>query len=233
MCNGAAAMSARPVVVVASPDRTEAALLCDWLRAEGLEPVPALSLQTAKHDVQSRAYDVLIADAAFAFDGDLQAAARAHNARAPLVVVGGDAATRARAERHGMFHLDRPVDHAVLLCHVTMAIAEGRPPRRSPRKCIPPFESLVEGAPAYIVDVSNEGLRLALSRRRLAPAPQFTVRIPLIGATLTVRRVWVSAAAADKNDTAWCGVELYGSSPRAEQSWRTFVSTVSGRMGSD
>ena len=99
MCNGAAAMSARPVVVVASPDRTEAALLCDWLRAEGLEPVPALSLQTAKHDVQSRAYDVLIADAAFAFDGDLQAAARAHNARAPLVVVGGDAATRARWTR--------------------------------------------------------------------------------------------------------------------------------------
>jgi hypothetical protein len=49
---------------------------------------------------------------------------------------------------------------------------------------------------------------------------------------LTVRRVWVSAAAADNNDTAWCGVELYRSSPRAEQSWRTFVNTVSGRMGS-
>jgi hypothetical protein len=143
-------------------------------------------------------------------------------------VVGGDAAARARAERHGIFHLDRPVDHAVLLCHVTMAIAEGRPARRSPRKCIAPFESLVEGAPAYIIDVSNEGLRLALSRRRLAPLPHFTVRIPLIGATLPVRRVWVGAPAAESSETAWCGVELYQPSARAEKSWRTFVSTVTG-----
>jgi len=233
MCNIASRMS-RPVVVVASPDRTEAAQLCDWLRAEGLEPMPVLSLHTARHEVQSRKYDVLIADAAFAFDGDLQAIARANNARAPLVVVGGNATARARAERNGISHVERPVDPAVLLCHVTMAIAEGRPPRRSPRKCITPFQSVVEGAPAYIIDVSNEGLRLALSRRRLAPAPQFTVRIPLIGTTLTVRRVWVgSAGAAENSDTAVCGVELFRSGSRAEQSWRTFVSTVSGRMTID
>ena len=233
MCNIAARMD-RPVVVVASPDRTEAAQLCDWLRAEGLEPTPVVTLHRARHEVQSRRYDVLIADAAFAFDGDLQTVARTNNARAPLVVVGGNASTRARAERHGMFHVERPVDPALLLCHVTMAIAEGRPPRRSPRKCITPFQSVVEGAPAYILDVSNEGLRLALSRRRLAPAPQFTVRIPLIGTTLTVRRVWVgSGAAADNSDTALCGVELYGSTSRVEQSWRTFVSTVSGRIAVD
>jgi len=196
--------------------------------------MPALSLHTARQEVQSRKYDVLIADAAFAFDGDLQSVARANNARAPLVVVGGNASARARAERQGISHLERPVDPAVLLCHVTMAIAEGRPPRRSPRKCITPFESVVEGAPAYILDVSNEGLRLALSRRRLAPAPQFTIRIPLIGTTLTVRRVWVgSAASAARSETALCGVELYGSSGRAEQSWRTFVSTVSGRIAVD
>lgn len=229
MCNGVAAMSVRPVVVVASPDRTEVALLSDWLRAEGFEPVAARSLPAAVHEVQSRKYDVLIADARFAFDGDLQTLARNHNARAPLVVVGGDAGARIRAERSSTFHIGRPVDQALLLCHVAMAIAEGRPPRRSERTRITPFEAIVEGAQAYIIDISNEGLRLALPGRRSAPPPHFAFRIPLIGVGLTVRRVWVGAAPAEDSDGAWCGVELYRPSSRAEQSWRTFVSTVSGR----
>jgi DNA-binding response OmpR family regulator len=222
-------MSMRPVVVVASPDAAEVALLSDWLRAEGLEPLAARSLQAAMYEVRSRTYDVLIADAAFAFEGDLQSVARNHNARAPLVVVGGDDATRARSERNGTFHIARPVDQTLLLCRVAMAIAEGRPARRSERKRITPFEAVVEGSQAYIVDISNEGLRLVLPRRRLAPAPHFAFRVPLIGVALTVRRVWMSAAPVEHSDAAWCGVELYQPNPRAAQSWRTFVSTVSGR----
>jgi hypothetical protein len=226
-------MSARPVVVVAFPDPLEIALLCDCLRAEGFEPLPVPSLHAARQAVQSRTYDVLVADAAFAFDGDLQTLARKRNARAPLVVVGGAAAAQARAERQGIFHLDRPVDHTLLLCHVAMAIAEGRPPRRSPRKCITPFEAVVDGAKAYIIDVSNEGLRLALPRGRCAPPPHFAIRVPLIGVTLTVRRVWMSAAPAGSSDAAWCGAEIHQPPPRAEQSWRMFVSTVSGPTGTD
>ena len=219
-------MSVRPVVVVASPDRIEVALLSEWLAAEGFEPVGVLNLPSAKREVQSRTYDVLIADEAFAFDGNLHAIARNHNARAPLVVVGGDAGVRSRAERNSVFHVERPVDHALLLCHVAMAVAEGRPVRRSPRTRISPFEAVVEGSSAYIVDVSNEGLRLALPRGRCAPPPRFVFRVPLIGVALTVRRVWTSASPADG---AWCGVELFQATARAEQSWRTFVSTVANR----
>jgi hypothetical protein len=226
MCTAARRMSVRPIVLVASPDQTETSQLCDWLRAEALEPRPVGSLLAARHDVQARAYDVLLADAKFAFDGELHTLARNHNARAPLIVMGGDAAARARAERNGMFHLERPVDQALLLCHVAMAIAEGRPQRRSPRRPIPPFEAIVEGTQAYIIDVSNEGLRLRLPRGRSAPPPHFAFRVPLIGITLAVRRVWVSAAPADG---AWCGAELHQPAARMEKSWRTFVSTVSGR----
>jgi hypothetical protein len=221
-------MSVRPVIVVASPDRAEVALLSDWLTAEGLEPVPVRNLPAAIQEVQSRTFDVLIADATFAFDGDLQALARTHNARAPLVVL-GDAATRARAERNGTFHVGRPVDQTLLLCHVAMAIAEGRPARRSERKCIQPFEALVDGTPAYVIDVSNEGLRLELPRGRCAPPPHFAVRVPLVGVALTVRRVWMTTAPAEYSAVAWCGAELYHAHPRAEQNWRRFVSTVSGR----
>ena len=228
MCTGRPAMSARPVVVVASPDRIEVEMACDWLTAEGLEPVPAPSLQTARREVQSRTYDVLIADARFAFDGDLQSVARSHNARGPLIVIGGDKATEARAERNGIFHVGRPLDQALLLCHVAMAIAEGRPPRRSPRTVIPPFEAVVDRMTGYIIDVSNEGLRLTLPRSCTLP-PHFALRIPLIGVALTARRVWMSAPPAGSSHAAWCGVELYQPTVRAEQTWRTFVGTVSGR----
>ncbi len=219
-----AAMSVRPRIVVASPDPAEAAQLADWLTAEGIEPVPILTLAAAIDEVQARPFDVLIADAAFAFEGSLHAVARTNNPRAPLVVLGGPDAA-ARADRYGLFHLDRPLDHALLLCHVTMAMLEGRPARRSERKRIPRFDAVVDGTQGFVIDVSNEGLRFEFTRR-FAPSPQFGVRIPLVGIALTVRRVWVTTAPAERAARAWCGVELYEPHPRAEENWRAFVSSV-------
>src|SRR3954454_14361240 len=70
VCSGRAAMSAPATIVVASPDRVEITVLCQWLAADGLGPGAAPSLQAAQHQVQSRTYDVLIADSRFAFGGD-------------------------------------------------------------------------------------------------------------------------------------------------------------------
>lgn len=217
-------MSARPRVVVASPDREEVALLADWLTAEGVEPVPVHRLTGAIEEVRSRSFDVLIADARFAFEGQLQSLARTHNARAPLVVLGGR-----ESGAPGMFHLGRPVDQTLFLCHVAMAIVEGRPARRSVRKRITPIDAEVEGHEVYVIDVSNEGLRFEASRRRIAPPPQFTIRIPLIGMALTVRRRWMSSAPTEYADVSWCGVELFQAHPRAVEQWRTFVDALAGR----
>ena len=217
-------MSLRPRIVIASPEPAEVALLADWLTAEGIEPVPILSLAAALDEVQARPFDVLIADESFAFEGSVHAVARTHNPRAPLIVIGGSEAA-ARAERYGTFHLDRPLDHALVLCHVTMAMLEGRPARRSERKRIPRFDAIVDGTQGFVIDVSNEGLRFEFARR-FTPAPQFGIRIPLVGIALTVRRVWVAAAPVKRVAGAWCGVELFGAHPRAEKNWRAFVSAV-------
>lgn len=217
-------MSLRPRIVVATPYPSEAAQLADWLTTEGIEPVAARSLAAAIDEVESRPFDVLISDAAYAFEGRLHTVARTCNPRAPVIVIGGaDAAVL--ADRCGAFHLDRPLDHALLLCHVTMAMLEGRPERRSPRKRIPRFDAIADGTQAFVIDVSNEGLRFEFARR-FAPSPQFSIRIPLVGIALTVRRVWVGIAPAERTEGAWCGVELYGAHPRAEENWRTFVSSV-------
>ncbi len=217
-------MSLGPRIVIASPDRTEVEQLSDWLRAEAIEPVPAASLAAAIDLAESTPFDVLVADAAFAFEGRLHAVARTCNPRAPMVVVGGhDAALL--ADRCGAYHLERPVDQALLLCIVTMAILDGRPARRSPRKRIPRFDAIVDGTEGFVIDVSNEGLRFEFPRR-FAPAPQFGIRIPLVGIALTVRRVWVAAPATEQGAGSCCGVELYEAHPRAEENWRAFVSTV-------
>ena len=221
-------MSLKPRIVVASPDRAEVAMLADWLTAEGLQPVAVRTLPKALEEVQARSFDVLIADADFAFEGDLQMVARIANSRAPVVVLGGDE-TRAQAEGCGVFHVDRPVDQTLLLCHVAMAIVEGRPARRSPRKRIVPFDAVVEGVGGYVIDVSHVGLRLELPRGRITPPPQFTVRVPLLDVTLTVRRVWMATAPTEYADVSWCGVELFETHPRAEELWRSFVSSVPSR----
>ena len=221
-------MSLKPRIVVASPDRAEVAMLTDWLAAEGLQPIPVRTLTTALDEVRSRTFDVLIADARFAFEGALQAAARTANARAPLVVLGGDE-TSASAARCGMFHVGRPVDQTLLLCHVAMAIVEGRPARRTTRKRIIPFDVVVEGVDGYVIDVSNVGMRLELPRGRVAPPPQFTVKVPLVGLAITVRRVWMAAAPSEYAHVSWCGVELFQPHPRAEHNWRNFVGNVPSR----
>jgi hypothetical protein len=219
-------MSLRPRVVVASPDRSEVALLAEWLLAEGLEPVPVRSLPGAIQEVQSRPFDVLIADARFALDGQLQAMVRTRNARAPLVLLGGP---DGGADRAGSFHLGRPVDQTLFLCHVAMAIVEGRPPRRSQRKRIAPIDALADGCEVHLIDVSNEGMRFELPRDRKAPPPQFTLRVPLLGVSLSVRRAWMAMAPPQHTPISWCGVELFQPAPRAAQNWRSFIDALPAR----
>ena len=65
-------------------------------------------------------------------------------------------------------YLARPLDRAVLSCYVMMAILEGSPQRRSERKLVNPFEAVVNGVPARILDVSIEGVRIEMARENAA-----------------------------------------------------------------
>ena len=187
--------------------------------------MPVRSLPGAIEAVQAQPFDVLIADARFAFDSQLQALVRTRNARAPLVVLGSGTGTTT-ADRVNTFHVGRPVDQTLFLCHVAMAIVEGRPPRRSHRKRIAPLDAMIDGGEVYLIDVSNEGMRVELPRRRTAPPPQFTLRIPLLGVALMVRRAWIGAAPIEHAEVSWCGVELFQAQPRAVQNWRNFVDAL-------
>lgn len=59
------------------------------------------------------------------------------------------------------------------------------------------FEAVADGIPVALLDVANEGMRLEIARgRRAALPPFFNLRVPLIGLSLVVQRVWVKAPGA-------------------------------------
>jgi hypothetical protein len=217
----------RPRVVIASPSVIECRTLAEWLVADGFEPVLRPTFDAAAGEIRARTFDLLIVDAAFAFRDGLHAAAR--DPETPTVVIGGaEAADRCEAIGRRVMFLARPVDRVMLACTVSMALLDERPARCSERKPVNRFEALANGVPSYIIDVSNEGLRLEIPRdRRTVPPPIFNVRVPLIGGVIAVRRKWARACSEKgREDVTLCGGAISPDQARAEQAWRVFVDTV-------
>jgi CheY-like chemotaxis protein len=214
-------MSERPRVVVWLPNAVERAAVCDWLTADGLDPVRAYSAAAAAEAIRARPVDLLVADAALAEGSGLPSLVRARNTLASTVLVGDH---DARSTASGVLYLARPIDRVRLSCCVWMEILDRRPFRRSVRKAINRFEAIVNGVPSHIVDVSADGLRLELPRDFSATVPAtFTVRIPMVGVAVKAQRMWMRSASSQ---LLWCGGALWQNRRSSEQGWQSFVDLV-------
>ena len=218
-------MPSRPRVVLALPDHLESEAVADWLSAEGFEPVTRSNVRAATNEIQARPFDLLIADAAFAFQHGRHSASRIRRPVTPTVVI-GDAGVQSEAMSRQMICLARPVERTLLVCTVSLVIADGRPVRCSERKPVHRFEALVNGLPSYIIDVSNEGLRLEVPPGiRTVPPPYFNVRVPLIGIAVTVQRMWARRSGEGAAVT-WCGGALAQNQSKAASAWLAFVDNL-------
>lgn len=220
-------MADRPRVIVALPNLNECALVADWLSAEGFEPLARSSSRAAFDDMHARPFDLLIADAAFAFRDGLHARSRARNPLTPTIVIGGTAREpRGEAVTPQIMYLTRPIEHALLLCFVSMAFMDSRPTRRSVRKPVSQFDAFVNGLPARLLDVSNEGLRLEVPPEQRSPLPPyFNIRVPLVGVSVTAQRVWTRTSPRHAS-VRWYGGALAQNRIPAERAWRSFVDTI-------
>ncbi len=216
-------MAVSPRVIVALPDVVECATIGEWLSANHFEPVRQENARTAAREMHARDFDLLVTDATFAVRDGLLNVSRQRNPSTAAVVIGNGAEVDPRVSRHAMY-LDRPLDRATLLCTVMMAIMEGRPMRRSPRKIANCFEAVVNDAPSRIIDASHHGLLLEMPGRGRSDVPvHFNVRVPLIGVAVTVQRVWARSATGLSTPAMWCGLALSTNRPASEQGWRGFV----------
>jgi hypothetical protein len=224
-------MGPRPRVIVSSPHAAECAVVSDWLASEGFEPVRVSNVERVAEEIRDRAFDAFVVDHGIAFKQAPQTigSVRARNPRTPIIVIGEpDAACEAQVLTRGAMYLPRPVDRMSLVCTVSMAVMESRPERRSPRKRVNRFEAVVEGIPAHIVDVSREGLRLEVPRGRKSspPPPIFNVTVPMLGITLSVRRMWTCSLPDAAKNAVWYGGELANNARRIELAWLRLVDTI-------
>jgi hypothetical protein len=218
-------MPTRPRIILALPDVAECATVADWLVADGFEPVRCTRPCTAGGEMRAHPFDLLVADATVAVREGLLAASRGRNPLTPTIVIGNHAAADPRDALS--MYMSRPLERSTFVCIVAMAMMEDRPARRSPRKTANRFEAIVNGVPSHIIDVSTEGLRLEVPRGRVAiPPPYFNVRLPLMGITVTVQRIWARSRSEGRTPNIWCGGALSANRPGAEQGWRAFVDMI-------
>ena len=219
-------MADRPRIILALPDVTECATVAEWLVTEGFEPVRCPRPRTAAEEMRARPFDLLVADATVAMRDGLLAASRGRNPFTPAVVIGNGAAADPR-DAVSMY-LRRPLERGTFVCTVSMAMMDGRPVRRSARKIANRFEAIVNGVPSHIIDVSTEGLRFEMPRQRLSvPPPYFNVRLPLMGLSVTVQRMWARSSPGQvRTPIMWCGGALSANRPGAQQGWRAFVDMI-------
>jgi hypothetical protein len=218
-------VSERPRIIIALSDRAESALLSDWLASDGCEPIRRPTPLTAVEEMRNRAYDLLIADASTNGRPPLRPEGRLRRPGTPAILIGNHAPQRGEAVTTLPMYLARPIERGVLNCYVTMAILEGSPLRKSERKNVNALAATVNGVPAHILDVSIEGVRIEMAReRRAALPPYFTVKVPMMGVGVHVRRVWAKAAIGAP--TLWYGGSLLPNSAGAVQGWKSLLETV-------
>ena len=178
---------------MACPILGERAAFLEWLSATGYEPVPMLDLDLLARDLSTRPVEALIADVALVPAVDLPRLIRILGANRPLMVV-GEADKALEAVPRDVTWIERPVTRDNFLLSVALALAEGRPARRSPRKRVPRLMSQIDGVSAKVMDVSSEGVRLEVTGAAPSALPPFfTLKVNAFGVATRVKRVWVAS----------------------------------------
>lgn len=190
----------------------------------GYEPVPMISLDGLARELSSRPIEALIADVSLVSKSDLPRIVKLLGGNRPLILVGNPEQAIEDVPRDAAW-IDRPMTRESFLLSIALALAEGRPARRSPRKLVPKLLSSIDGVTSKVVDVSAEGVRLEVSGASPASLPPyFTLRVPGFGVATKVKRVWVAMPA---QGSVWCGGVIERPTiDRHSTTWNKFVANA-------
>lgn len=209
---------------VACPLPGERAAFLEWLTDTGYEPVPMLNLDSVAKDLPTRPVEALIADVALIAAGDLPRVVRMLGPNRPLILVGASTDRIEEVPRDASW-ISRPVTKEIFALSIALALAEGRPARRSPRQVVPKLQATVDGVASKIVDISDEGVRLEIAVGSSAALPPFfTLKVPAFGVAAKIKRVWVATPGPNH---LWCGgIVERPAEKAAKMPWKTFVKTA-------
>ena len=209
---------------VACPSPGERAAFIEWLDEAGYQAVPMMSLETVTREMNANPFEALITDVSLLSAGDLPRVVKLLGANRPLILVGNPDQRLEEVPRDATW-MPRPVTREIFLLSIALALAEGRPARRSPRTVVARLLSTVDGMAAKIVDVSFEGVRLEIPGASPSGLPPFfSLKVPAFGVAAKVKRVWVAQPGPSHT---WCGgiIERAGEKG-AKMPWPVFVKTA-------
>lgn len=211
---------------VACPLPGERAAFLEWLNLAGYEPTPMISIETVVRDLPSRPIEALIADVSLVSANDLPRIVKMLGPNRPLVLVGNPREAIEDVPRDATW-IDRPVTRDTFLLSIALALAEGRPARRSPRKLVPRLLAAVDGVTSKVVDVSSEGVRLEITGASPSVLPPyFILKVPAFGVAAKVKRVWVATPA---QGSMWCGGVIERPADKAAMTpWQHFAASAPG-----
>ena len=210
---------------VACPIAGERAAFLEWLTLAGYEPMPMLNLDTVGRDLGTKPIEALIADVSLVAASDLPRIVKTLGQNRPLVLVGHPQDAIEDVPNYATW-IDRPVTRDTFLLSIALALAEGRPARRSPRRMVPRLNSSIDGVSSRIVDISLEGVRLEVPGASPAVLPPyFTLRVPSFGVAAKVKRVWVAMPA---QGSMWCGGIVERQAEKNAAAWSKFVANAPG-----
>jgi hypothetical protein len=194
-------------------ERTRAA---EWLVAAGHTVESLVDACRVDSDIAGRGFGCVLADGEV-LEGGFMARVRRQDARLPLVaVVEADTALSA-ALGSDVGLLSRPLDGPAMTLAVALAFGESRQTRKRIRRRAPRLSSRAAGAPAEILDVSADGLRLELSSTQVARlGPYFRLQVSMVALDVVVKRVWVGRAAGAR---VQCGAILVGPDDAQRLAW--------------
>jgi hypothetical protein len=215
-----------PRIGLACPRPRERAELLEWCEAAGFRTVPMIDASSITRELDGEGFEALIIDADLTGSRDTAYVLQTLDRNRPLIVIGDtDAAVLSKAARRDVTYLKRPLVRDEFLLSVALALAEGRPARRSPRTMVSRLHASIESVPVRIIDVSYEGIRLEVpDRHRSTLPPLFAVRVPMFNVSVVGKRVWVNNALnRDAQNMFWCGVRLERNTDRAKTAWLSLV----------
>jgi hypothetical protein len=210
---------------VACPIAGERAAFLEWLTLAGYEPAPLLNLDKVGRELSATPIEALIADVSLVSAVELPRLVKTLGANRPLILVGAPEDAIEAVPKDATW-IDRPVTRDIFLLSIALALAEGRPARRSPRRMVPKLMSSIDGVSSQVVDVSVEGVRLEIKGATPAALPPyFTLRVPGFGVAAKVKRVWVAMPA---QGSMWCGGIIERQPEKQTKLWDKFVTNAPG-----
>lgn len=221
-------MTNRVSIALASPVPDERACVMGWLAQAGYDPVGLHDFARLDECLQTHAVQALLADRSLVPADDVMGLVRRLGSNRPLLVLG--ASTDLPGASQGEVSvIDRPLTRDALLLSVGLALAEGRPARKFPRRFVQALPASAHGVGVTVYEASagGVGLELAGPRPTVLP-PYFDLRIPEYGVHVLVKRAWMAPVATD---IMRCGGTVEGNLPGATRRWSEFAREAPALVG--